>query len=358
MRFKLAFLWPLFAFLVIFIPKAEAAMLYMDPPQSVLNRGDSVMVSVRLDTDEETDECVNSVSAVINYPANIVPVDTSLGESIFSMWVEQPTINTEARTITFAGGIPNGYCGRVQGDPRLTNKIVNIIFRSPGFTVGGGTENENVAEINFGTETVAYLNDGQGTQANLVSYGTKIELNKTGGQGIINPWKENVDEDAVLPEEFSIILEKDRLAFGGKYYIAFNTQDKQTGIDHYEVMEQPLAEFGTFVWGRADAPWINARSPYVLEDQSLNSIIRVKAIDKAGNEYIATLIPDESLRTLSKADIMKYLLIGALIFLIIIIIAVVFAIVRMVRKSKKSKNTENESLESATLSEDANPPVS
>ena len=332
MRFELTFFCALFALFFSLSPQANAAMLYIDPPESTLNRGDSIMVSVRLDTDEAASECVNAVDAVISYPANIVPVDISLGESIFSIWVEEPKIDTEAQTISFAGGIPNGYCGRVQGDPRLTNKLVNIVFRSPGFSVGAGTADENVAEIKFNPETVAYLNDGQGTQANLVAYGTKINLSKTGGQGIINPWKEVVDEDAILPEEFSIALEKDRVAFGGKYYIAFNTQDKQTGIDHYELMEQPLAEFGTFVWGRADAPWITARSPYVLEDQSLNSIIRVKAIDKAGNEYIATLVPDDSLRTLSKTDILNYLLVAVLVFLLIVVVVIVFAIIRMYKK--------------------------
>jgi hypothetical protein len=326
-------------FCLVIAPRAEAAMLYMDPPESTLNRGDTVIVSVRLDTDEAANECINAVDAVISYPSNIVPDAISLGESIFSIWVEEPKIDLNARTISFAGGIPNGYCGRVQGDPRLTNKLINIVFRSPGFTVGGGGNDENFAEIKFEPETSAYLNDGQGTQANLVAYGAKISLSRTGGQEIVNPWNDLVDEDTILPEEFSITLEKDTLAFGGKYYIVFNTQDKQTGIDHFEVMEQPLAEFGTFVWGRADAPWITARSPYVLDDQSLNSIIRVKAIDNAGNEYIATLIPDESIRTISRVDILNYLLVGALVFLLIVVIVVAFTIIRMFKKKRAAKKS-------------------
>ncbi len=325
-------------YLLVFANSADAAMLYMDPPQSEINRGDSVMVSVRLDTDEAAGECINAVDAVITYPVNIAPVDISLGESIFSIWVEEPKINAEERTITLAGGIPNGYCGRVQGDPSLTNKLLNIVFRSPGFTVGGGSADENVAEINFAPETTAYLNDGQGSQANLVAYGAKILLNKSGGSSIINPWKEEVDGDSIPPEQFSITLEKDRVAFGGKYYIAFNTQDKQTGIDHYEIMEEPLSDFGSFVWGGADMPWITARSPYVLEDQSLNSTIRVKAIDKAGNEYVATLIPEDSIRTLSKADMFKFLMIGAIGFLIVTILVGVSAIIRIIRRKKKAKN--------------------
>ena len=68
----------------------------------------------------------------------------------------------------------------------------------------------------------------------------------------------------------------------------------------YEVMEEPLELRNLFMWGRADAPWKTVRSPYVLEDQSLSSTIRVRAIDKAGNEYVAVLVPDSASRTLPR----------------------------------------------------------
>ena len=40
---------------------ANAATLYMDPGVTTISRGDAVKVSVRLDTDEETEECINAV---------------------------------------------------------------------------------------------------------------------------------------------------------------------------------------------------------------------------------------------------------------------------------------------------------
>ena len=86
----------------------DAASLYIDPAFPTLNMGDSVTLAVRLDTDEEADECVNAVDGVLTYSENLSPVDVSIGDSIFSMWVEQPKIDKEKRTITFAGGIPNG----------------------------------------------------------------------------------------------------------------------------------------------------------------------------------------------------------------------------------------------------------
>ena len=37
--------------------------------------------------------------------------------------------------------------------------------------------------------------------------------------------------------------------------------------------------------------WERAESPYLLKDQSLKSIIKVKAVDKAGNEKIVKVAP-------------------------------------------------------------------
>ena len=38
--------------------------------------------------------------------------------------------------------------------------------------------------------------------------------------------------------------------------------------------------------------WRIAEGPYLLEDQSLESIIKVKAVDKAGNERMAQYLPE------------------------------------------------------------------
>lgn len=325
------------SWILVLVP-AQAASLYIDPGVSTLNRGDSITMAVRLDTDEAAGECVNAVDGVITYSSNIEPVDISIGDSIFNIWVEQPKINRDSRTITFAGGIPNGYCGRVIGDPRLTNVLAEIVFRSPGFTIGGSDETQ--ATVAFSDESTAYLNDGRGTKAPLTTYGASIELSPSAGPTQQNAWKDEVSADNIPPEEFSISLQKDERAFSQKYYIVFNTTDKQTGIDQYQVMEEPLTQFGSFQWGGADAPWEEARSPYVLKDQSLNSIIRVKAIDKAGNEYISNLIPDESMRTVSRTQVMTTVAIGVGIVLLLAFGLLLFFYIKRIRKNKVTDEDE------------------
>jgi len=340
----------LFGLLSIFLVPviSQAAALYIDPPISTLYRGDAINYSVRLDVDEEAGECVNAVDAVISYPANLDPVDVSIGNSIFSMWVEQPTINPEDRTITFAGGIPNGYCGRVSGDPRLTNVLAELVFRSPGFIVGQEVLDDNQAELVFLDSSAAYLNDGFGTQANLRTYPARITLDEGRGDVLVNSWQEKVDADNIPPEEFSIFLEQQDIT--GNYFIVFNTTDKQTGIDIYQVMEEPASQFGTFEWGRADAPWIETRSPYILDDQTLNSVIRVRAIDKAGNEYIASLLPDESLRTQSQGSMFNlvFAMFGAVLLVVLLVVILFFVRKRKTRAQEIEQTVESQEL----LSED------
>lgn len=278
--------------------EAMAATLYLDPGVSTVYRGDSITLSVRLMPDQATGECINAIDASISFPPHLQAVDVSVGRSIFPLWIEPPAINQEARVITFAGGIPNGYCGRIDGDPRLTNIIADIVFRSPGNIIGASPADQAV--VDFLPETRVILNDEFGTEAPLRTLGATINLDRNPGPALTDNWRSEVQADDIPPESFSITLAQDDITFGGRYYIVFNTTDKQTGLSHYEVMEEPVTELGQFTWGAVGVPWLRVNSPYPLKDQSLNSVIRVKAIDKAGNEYIATLVPDPSMQTISR----------------------------------------------------------
>jgi hypothetical protein len=313
---------------------AYGATLYMDPASTTLKRGDTMKISVRIDAGE--DECVNVVDAVINFTENIQPVDISRGSSILSMWVEEPVIDKVKRTITFAGGIPNGYCGRIPGDPRLTNNVVDLLFASPGLQIGS-TESGSEVAINFAPETRVLLNDGFGTTASTSFFGAQIHLTKEAGTEVLNPWLEAIQNDNTIPEKFSIAVERTTNAYSNDYFITFNTTDKQSGIDHYEVIEEPLDSKNLFGWGAVTAPWVTAQSPYVLDDQSLNSTIRVKAIDKAGNEYIATLVPEEGKRSLSFAN---KIIIGVGIFIGLLFITLIVAFIVWYRRRKIQPSAE------------------
>ncbi|MEZ4104339.1 MAG: hypothetical protein R3B60_03570 [Candidatus Paceibacterota bacterium] len=325
----------LVSILLITSNQTLAATLYIDPATATLHRGDTLISAVRLMPDKENGECINVIDAVLEYSENIQPVDTSIGKSILSVWIEEPTINKEDRTISFAGGIPNGYCGRVDGDPSLTNIIAEIMFRSPGLQIGvKSTSTEAV--VSFLPTTQILLNDGQGTKAPLTTYGMKVALENDPAANITDDWHRLVREDDLPPEEFSINLIRDEkgINFNGRYYIIFSTKDKQTGISHYEVMEEPLSQFSSFAWGGVGKEWVKANSPYILDDQTLNSTIRVRAFDKAGNEYVATLVPDESLRS-DVAGFKNNSLNMVAIVSIVVLVIIIFTSIYYVRRRKK-----------------------
>lgn len=324
----------LFLLVIFSVPfGVHAATLYMSPSKTEMHSGDTIAVAVRIDTDE--DECINVIDGVITYSANISPVDISRGESILPIWVEEPVINKEKKTVSFAGGIPNGYCGRIEGDPGLTNIVLELVFQAPGLVVGSSGD-ESEASIRFADGTRVLLNDGFGSEARLKTFGSDVTLHRQPGPTVINEWRDRIEEDTIPPGEFSISLERDPSAFRGQYFIVFNTTDKQSGIDHYQVMEEPLDVLNRFKFGAANAPWTQARSPYLLEDQSLNSTIRVKAVDKAGNEYIATLVPDESLRQQQSNSSLWYILTGS--GLLVLILLGAYFVYR--RYSKQVRNKE------------------
>ncbi len=268
---------------------SNAAAIYLDPPFAELYRSDAVVASLRLDVDRDIGECINALDITIGYSGSIAPVDISLGRSIVPLWIEQPTINADSRTITMAGGIPNGYCGRVAGDMNLTNIIADIVFRLPGTT----EILENPASVTIIAAT-AYLNDGFGTPVELRTFPAEYSLYDEAGVEIRDDWTSIVLADKTPPEPFDITLIKGGLETGGRWFIEFNTTDKQSGISHYEVMEERDIKNSFFSFGAANAPWIQVPSPYILDDQSLRSLIRVKAVDKAGNEYVATLLPQNT----------------------------------------------------------------
>ncbi|HMA79089.1 MAG TPA: hypothetical protein VKP88_08275 [Candidatus Paceibacterota bacterium] len=297
-------------------PAAQAAVLYLEPDTAQINPGDTIVMSVRVTP--EPGECINVIDGVIEYEPGVQPVDISRGQSILPLWVEEPRIDRDNNRITFAGGIPNGYCGRVQGDPRLTNEVLKIVFQVPGTRVSFGDE-APTSTIQFGEGTSVYLNDGRGSLAPLTTNQAALGVGRQPSAEVRNDWNTLVAADNAIPEEFSLTLQRDQQTFGGKYYIVFNTTDKQTGIAYYEVIEEPFDEAGLFGWGAVTAPWVRTRSPYVLEDQSLNSTIRVKAVDKAGNEYIATLVPDNDLRGTPFITIAEYAIVATGAVLLVVL---------------------------------------
>ncbi len=280
-----------FSLLFFLIPSPLfAATLSIDPDIKTVGPGDTFVLTIRLDT--APDECVNAVTAEILYPKDWMNASAvSKGESLMSLWIEEPSVDREAGRVFMSGGIPAGYCGRVQGDPGKTNVIAKIIFSIPGNMIGGKVATGPITlPITFGPNTAALLNDGFGSPAPLtLQNGTYIrELNS---QGLKNEWLDIVHTDNIQPDLFTISVEQHASAFEGKHFIVFSATDKQSGIHHYEIMEDDPENLG-FIYGRkTKSSFITGVSPYVLTDQLLKSRITVRAFDHAGNSQEAVLAP-------------------------------------------------------------------
>ena len=267
----------LFVLICVLIPVgARGAVLYLEPSQGQYYQGDTFIVNARIDTE---DECINTVEANLSFSQDVLEVvDFSKGNSILTIWLKSPVINQESGLISFVGGIPGGFCGPIPGDPGKSDLLGKIIFKVTAKTPGVSLSTPGVGVVEFLDSSQVLLNDGFGTPAKLKTKGAIFTILPGIPEVPKKEWQAELEKDTIPPEPFEIEIHQDPAIFDGKYFIVFQTQDKQTGIDYYEVKE-----------GKKD--WQRAESPYLLKDQRLKNIIKVRAVDKAGNERIAEYLP-------------------------------------------------------------------
>lgn len=274
-RYKIIFFTFLFFILyslLFFIPKTLAAELYLETSKNEYYLNETFIIDVSIDV--YNNESINAVEVYLKFPNNILEVkDFSTGNSILT-FIENPKINQEQGLISFTGIIPGGYSGRIPGDPGKSNLLGKIIFYSIS---------EGSVEIVFQNNSQALLGDGKGTLAKLSTGGIIIEVQPPQEiEPLKDEWQEQLVKDKIPPEDFKPEIVK----INNKYYLAFTTKDKNSGIDHYDVLEKPQAKS---LLRSIIAKWVKANSPYLLKDQSLSSNIEVRAVDKAGNERIVKL---------------------------------------------------------------------
>jgi hypothetical protein len=247
------------------------ATLYVDPSAGTYGLGDTFVAEIRLHSEGD---CINATQVTLRYPRETLKaVDFSRGDSIMSLWVQEPTISTAAGTVTFAAGVPGGYCGRIQGDPSFSNVVGKVVF-----TVIGASAKK--AALSFGRDSTLYANDGLGTEIKPKLEGALFDI-VLEPQLLENPWVKMVQSDTVPPEQFTVQVESTKGVFGGKYYLVFSTLDKQSGLDHYDIFDR--------------GGWSPVTSPHELRSQTLLENLQVRAVDKAGNVrmglYVATSVP-------------------------------------------------------------------
>jgi hypothetical protein len=283
-KFKIIFV--LIIGFVLFPTICFGTILYLEPEEGQYYLEDVFVTEIKINTEGEE---INAIKVDLAFSQDVLEIkDFSQGNSILALWPEGPSFSNQTGKIHFIGGIPGGY----SGEDGLLGKI---IFRARETTQNG---RRNYAKVEFLESSQVLLNDGLATPAKLTMKEAIFNILPEKLEVPEDQWREELEKDDVWPEPFEIIIYQDPTIFEGKYFIIFSTVDKQTGIDYYEVKE-----------GKKD--WKRAESPYLLEDQSLKSIIKVKAVDKAGNERIVEYLPPEKITW-------KYWLLWAIIILLLL----------------------------------------
>jgi hypothetical protein len=229
----------------------NAAEISFESQENTVGLATPFLVSVNL----SADVAVNAFDLSIRFPDGFEPVDISDGNSIVPMWIEHPLFDPLTHLLTLSGFIPGGYSGK---DGRIVTLSIEA-HRAGQVSISVDTQKSHM-----------YRNNPPGIQEPISSSPLMLTADNA---------KNNVAydiPDSYPPETFTpvvALLPTDR---GDAWMLVFATQDKGSGIDHYEVRE--VNSMLPFL-----STWHSAESPYLLTDQSLRSSIDIRAYDKKGN---------------------------------------------------------------------------
>jgi hypothetical protein len=297
------------------LAQTDPVVLRLDPGQNNWQPQKEYILKIKADTGEN---CINAARVEIAFPPDLIKiVDFPIGKSLISLWTKLPRGNdiksaNVSGLFSFEGGIPGGYCARQTPGSEENNILGEIILKTTAAAVAAqNPAGAPIMEVKILETSQVYLNDGLGTLAQT-TFGNAEFINATSTEtGAPGSWAGILKNDTTPPDQFEIKINQDKLFRGGKYFITFQTGDKQTGIDRFEISETPLGK------PSAKDKWKTGASPYVLEDQTLRSKIKVKAYDLAGNETVSEYSPQFSGADIDKkqaaAILMAILIAGGLI---------------------------------------------
>lgn len=347
---KKIFFIAMFLFILMATPFVTSASVFFFMPQSMeYQESDTFIRSLYLDTNGQE---VNAIESRINFNQDVLEVvDIITGDSVVKFWVETPTISNEKGVIEFVGGTPNGYNGKgvilkiifkakkvgdcdlnisdtklllnnseaAEDETIFSNDNCNIIERSEDsikITCNSHSDQDewqssNTIDLHWDLIDKAEYSyilskdfmaepDGisdkpkgkliwmgdmsyEGLEDDIYYFHLKQKLSDE------EDWSSKATVramiDATIPEEFM----SQTVEIEGRRYLVFSATDVTSGVDHYEMSEVDLNWFGN-VRSEEEAEWRIIESPYLLDDQNLKKIIKIKAIDKAGNERLSEIV--------------------------------------------------------------------
>jgi hypothetical protein len=235
------------------VTPASAAVLKVESDFSSLHVGDVFSVDLVIDTERQL---LNAVETEVLFPVELLEyVANDDGQSVINLWIDKPRYHN-LNLISFSGITPGGFSGTEIKLLSLTFKVVKV-----------GQGNIEINQANL------LVHDGLGTPAAVAKQNLHIAVSEGVSDIVVNTF------DDERPEAFMPVIIQDADVFDGANTLVFTTEDKGSGLDHFEVKE---GWFGLYQ---------DAVSPYRLENQALDKKIFIKAVDRLKNERVEILYP-------------------------------------------------------------------
>jgi hypothetical protein len=239
-----------------------ASTAYIQTNHSEFFVGDTILFSVRINSENKDINAVegNVLLGSSAEMASLTDINTSGSE--FSLWPGKPFPSENNASISFTGGSPGGLLAE---DAIVFNFVLKL---------------KEAGQLTLSPSNIGvYLHDGKGTKDEVAVKDLVVNvLPKNLDVPSTDDWSAVLSNDKTAPESFEITPGKDPSIFDNRYFISFFATDAESGVAYYEVQE-------------GESGLVRTESPYVLRDQSLKNLIRVTAVDKAGNERTEEWMP-------------------------------------------------------------------
>ncbi|OGY43637.1 MAG: hypothetical protein A2820_00645 [Candidatus Buchananbacteria bacterium RIFCSPHIGHO2_01_FULL_40_35] len=269
-----------------------AAQFFLGAPAQEIAVDSTFTVGVFVDSQGQD---VNALEGDIVFPSEYLTlrsIDDS--NSLVSLWLKRPEVNVDdsVNKVPFSGIVPGGYRGE-------KGYLFSLIFTA---------QKAGQITISSANDKI-FLNDSLGTAASISWAPLNLKISSTAAKQDYLPPPDNKP-----PEPFTPLLTRDPNLFNNQWFLVFATQDKGSGLNHYEVAERREFKIFNFKFGWGD--YLMADSPYLLKDQKLKSQIYVRAVDENGNQRLATVLAAQSFKLQG----------NYLIYVIIILVIIAFII--------------------------------
>src|SRR3989344_1045090 len=275
----------IFTFFLVSFSVVQAAEMYFVAPKTSYGIGEEMQVAFRISSSNEK---INAIEGIVVFPNDLIDfVEVYDNNSMVTAWVEKPSLKN-SNQINFSSIIVGGFDGLIdpfQPENKKAGTIANFVFR---------TKKEGTGSFEIENGAV-YLHDGNGTRGKLITVPLSFIVDPT-----LSSTERKILDDRP-PEPFEILIDHSELIFNNQYFAVFQSEDVDSGIAYYKIKEGN------------NGLWLPVESPYLLRNQKLTSVIKIKAVDKVGNERIITVSP----LTPKDLSYLWYILIALILVLII-----------------------------------------